>query len=431
MQFKGSIAKGFLIALALTLIPTSTYGNDHAGPKTPSCGDYKVTKKEVIVGVKFPKGTYQINTFGMSCSKVMGKKGLFSKFLKLKAKDPLPKPWRYLADAVGAPKFSSGPGVGFRVQLLSPTPVPTPTPTPVPASTPAPTPAPAPASTVEPFVPWSTTFDLKSLIKSAIDSTDTYAGTVSPDNSFDITIQNSVPASDRKWIVDMLDYTNGFFSRIEREKLSVYLGNSHEWSKETMRAAGVWVGDPNGTYPCSDGRQDAYCAGYKNLVLIIYLNPLQTWDIGRRSIPAHEVFHTIQFSLLGYNISRLGPGHPQGIPRWFMEGSANYFGYYMAERLGFGSYKNGRDTQVRFNSEYRNIKPLSAYDNYETNPYGIGQAATEYIIASVGFQSLLNILKFSGTEGSFSAGFKKATGLELSEFYLKFEEARKFMEIGS
>ncbi|TRZ86089.1 MAG: cytochrome b5 domain-containing protein [Streptomycetaceae bacterium] len=100
-----------------------------AGPQTPSCGNYKVTKNEVIVGVEFPKGTYQINVFGISCTKVMGSKGLFAQFLKLKDKDPLPKPWSYLADAIGAPKFSSGPGVGFRVQLITPTPTPTPTPT--------------------------------------------------------------------------------------------------------------------------------------------------------------------------------------------------------------------------------------------------------------------------------------------------------------
>ena len=60
----------------------------------------------------------------------MGSKGLFAKFLKLKDKDPLPKPWVYLADAIGATKFSSGPGVGFRVQLLGPTPRMSPTPTP-------------------------------------------------------------------------------------------------------------------------------------------------------------------------------------------------------------------------------------------------------------------------------------------------------------
>jgi hypothetical protein len=283
---------------------------------------------------------------------------------------------------------------------------------------------------VKPFVAWSTNFEINSLIKAAINSTDSYVGVVRPDNSYEIAIQNSVRESDRKWITQMLDYTNGFFSKIEREKLKIFLGNSHEWSRDTVRNAGVWIGDTNGAYQCSDGTRDAGCAGYKNLVLWIFMNPAQTWDVGRRSIPAHEVFHTIQFSLLSYNIQRIGPDHPQRVPRWFMEGSANYFGFYIVEKLGFDSYENGRNLEVRSKPEYLSLKPLSSYDNFESNPYGIGQAATEYIIASVGFESFLNIFKFTGTEGTFSAGFKKATGIELSEFYSKFESARSSMQIG-
>ena len=122
--------KGVLLALVLALIPALKISADAAGPQSPACGNYKVVRNEVIAGVKFAKGTYQINTFGISCGKVMGSKGLFAQFLKLKDKDPLPKPWRYLADAIGAPKFSSGPGVGFRVQLISATPTKSPTPTP-------------------------------------------------------------------------------------------------------------------------------------------------------------------------------------------------------------------------------------------------------------------------------------------------------------
>ena len=131
-------------ALVLSLIPFSANSNSHgAGPQTPPCGIYKVKKDEVIAGVKFPKGSYQINAFGISCSKVLGKKGLFAKFLKLKDKDPLPKPWKYLSEAVGAPKFSSGPGVGFRAELISqstPTPTQSPSPTPTSSATPSPTP---------------------------------------------------------------------------------------------------------------------------------------------------------------------------------------------------------------------------------------------------------------------------------------------------
>jgi M6 family metalloprotease-like protein len=156
MKNRGRGAALLAFALLLSLIPFSANSNSHgAGPQGPPCGIYKVKKNEVIVGVNFPKGSYQINAFGISCSKVLGKKGLFAKFLKLKDKDPLPKPWKYLSEAIGAPKFSSGPGVGFRVQLISQstptqTPTQTPTPTPSPTVTPSATPSPTPTVSATP-----------------------------------------------------------------------------------------------------------------------------------------------------------------------------------------------------------------------------------------------------------------------------------------
>jgi len=139
MRIKESFLKGLLITMTLALIPFSSSSTIAAGPQTPSCGTYKVMKSEVIVGVVFSKGNYQINTFGISCAKVMGSKGLFAQFLKLKDTDPLPKPWRYLAEAIGAPKFSSGTGVGFRVQKIEiVTPAPSPSTTPASTATQAP-----------------------------------------------------------------------------------------------------------------------------------------------------------------------------------------------------------------------------------------------------------------------------------------------------
>jgi hypothetical protein len=78
----GSVSKVLFIGLAFALIPISSSSTIAAGPQTPSCGTYKVMKSEVIVGVVFSKGNYQINTFGISCAKVMGSKGLFAQFQK-------------------------------------------------------------------------------------------------------------------------------------------------------------------------------------------------------------------------------------------------------------------------------------------------------------------------------------------------------------
>ncbi|MFM7542991.1 MAG: hypothetical protein ACKO2I_06095, partial [Actinomycetales bacterium] len=101
------------ILLSSQLSASTSVASEQGTP----CGIYKNTKNEVIAGIKFPKGDYQIYTYGMPCNKVLGKKGILATFLNQKDKDPLPKPWRYASDTVGAQSFSSS-GVGFRVQLI-------------------------------------------------------------------------------------------------------------------------------------------------------------------------------------------------------------------------------------------------------------------------------------------------------------------------
>ena len=103
------------------MLPSSSTANlvGGAGPQTPPCGIFEVTKTEVVSGQQFSTGRYQINTFGISCDEVMGDAGLFSQFLQLEDDEALPDPWRFLEGAIGAPKFVSGPAVGFRVQRIS------------------------------------------------------------------------------------------------------------------------------------------------------------------------------------------------------------------------------------------------------------------------------------------------------------------------
>lgn len=303
---------------------------------------------------------------------------------------------------------------------------------PAPTSNPTSTPTPTPQKVI--FMPWATQFEAELMTQTALDATSAYFGNVIPSSDYEITIDPLITDSDRLWITRSLDYANGAFSKIEREKMRVFLGTSHDWSARTMRSANVWIGDLRQPFPCSNGINDVYCAD-KNLVLMVYSdiyapNSLYRWDVGRRSTPAHEVFHTVQYTLGGQ--TSLGiTSNPQHIPRWLMEGSANYFGYYVVDRLGFDKYQTGRYQQVTTNPAYKTLVPLAQYDNFTSDPYGIGQAASEYLIASVGFEKFLNIWKFTKSESSFSEGFKKATGITIEDFYSKFEAARSSMRIGS
>jgi len=366
MRFRGSVAKGLLIALAVVLIPVTAVSAQKITPGS-TC---KVLNQKVV---------YQNKTY--TCIK-SGKKLVWNKGVAVK----------------------------------KPTPTPTPTPQKI------------------LFVPWATQFETELMTQSALDATSAYFGNVIPSSDYEITIDPAITDSDRLWITRSLDYANGAFSRIEREKMRVFLGTSHDWSAKTMRGANVWIGNLRQPFPCSNGINDVYCAD-KNLVLMVYsdiyaANSLYRWDVGRRSTPAHEVFHTVQYTLGGQ--TSLGiTSNPQHIPRWLMEGSANFFGYYVVDRLGFDKYQTGRNQQVNANPAYKTVVPLAQYDNFTSDPYGIGQAASEYLIASVGFEKFLNIWKFTKSESSFAEGFKKATGITLEDFYSKFEAARSSMRIGS
>ena len=91
-----------------------------AGPQSPPCGNVDVTTSATIAGVSFAPGTYRVHAFGIACDEVLGETGILARFLALQPDEPLPVPWRYLEEAVGAPKFVAGPATGFRIQRINP-----------------------------------------------------------------------------------------------------------------------------------------------------------------------------------------------------------------------------------------------------------------------------------------------------------------------
>jgi hypothetical protein len=304
--------------------------------------------------------------------------------------------------------------------------------TPSPAASVAALPSPTATVSKISFTPWATSFATEDMVAAALAKTSEFLGNVKPSSSYTLTVDPLVTASDREWITKMLDYTNGAFSDVLQGRVKIFLGTNHDWSASTLRSAGTWVGDPGSPYPCSNGVNDAYCAE-NDIALLIYSdiykpNSNYRWDVGRRSTPAHELFHNVQFALGGRNV---GPNDPTHIPRWLMEGSAAFFGQYIVEKLDLDKYSVGRNRQITESPSYRTVMPLVQYDNFNSDPYGIGQAASEYLIASVGFESFLNIWKFTKTEGSFNRGFAKAVGIEISEFHNRFEAARGSMKIGT
>jgi hypothetical protein len=290
---------------------------------------------------------------------------------------------------------------------------------------------PTEAQVINPFTPWSTNSEGLTIIESALKNTDNYFSNIIPNSSYEINVDKSFPSSEITWIKEMLTFTNGSFPVLENNSIKVFVSGSGEWAKRTLENEGLWVGNPNSEYPCdSISPQEGSCAN-DNIILLSFYNikENQDWYVQRRSIPAHELFHIVQDDLSEMSFN-LGPDHPKAIPTWLIEGSANYYGFYVVNRMGFNDYKEGRSSQSWFNYEYGTKIPLAKYNDFSTDPYIIGQLATEYLVASAGFESLMNIFKLSKTEKTFSAAFKKAVGLSLDEFYLKFESSRSLMYVG-
>jgi hypothetical protein len=280
------------------------------------------------------------------------------------------------------------------------------------------------------FMPWATQFDVTSMTQVALDSTRSYFGKVQPSNNYEINFDPAISPADRDWVSRVTDFAYGSFSNFYKEKPIIYVGSSRKWALEELKAKGIWIGDPNDSYPCSAKNDDAGCAGINKMLVLFSAKRLLTQDSGEkfmmRTTTAHEMFHIIQKSLHVQS----GPGTPTRIPQWLFEGSAAFYQFFVGEEIEFDKYQTGRNYLVVSNLEYRNILPLSQYDGGNLNPYGIGMAASEYIIASIGFENFLNIWSFTKSEGSFAAGFKKATGIEIDNFYSKFEVARSSMRIG-
>ena len=281
-----------------------------------------------------------------------------------------------------------------------------------------------------PFTPWSTNSEGLTIIESALKNTDNYFSNVIPNSSYDINVDKSYPSSEIAWIKEMLSFTKGSFPVLKNNSIKIFVSGSGEWAKRTLENEGLWVGNPNSKYPCdSFATNEGSCAN-DNIILLSFYNVQenQDWYVQRRSITAHELFHIVQDNLsMTFN---LGPGHPKRIPTWLIEGSANYYGFYVVNRMGFNDYKEGRSSRAWFDYEYSPKIPLAKYDDFLTDPYIIGQLATEYLVASAGFESLMNIFKLSKTEKTFSSAFKKAVGISLDEFYLKFESSRDLMYVG-
>lgn len=193
----------------------------------------------------------------------------------------------------------------------------------------------------------------------------------------------------------------------------IFFAKNQESVKSMMDSKGIRYPLRNG-FVCYQSIRVAGCNFLESTGIIILNNDSNS--VFTESILPHENFHSIQSYLGKYNAST-----QRSLPVWFVEGSADYFGYM--------SYANANKKSYYSIRSMIDLGPvttgrLSDYSTYSPNPYNIGRVAIEYLSASKGFDSVVRVFADYGNGISFEESFSKQFGITLTEFYDKIFVAK-------
>jgi hypothetical protein len=310
----------------------------------------------------------------------------------------------------------------------------TPTPTPTPTATPTPTPTP----TATKFEPWSINIDSKMLSDEAQKNFLAWVQTrTGATKNHTQVIQENRYTSRISLLKKADDLSAQLFSSYFSQGSKTIIGATESWTVDQLAKAGWNTPNCNNQYMpgvslCLDGimRQGYVITGDSS-----YEESRPGSD--GAALLAHEYFHLVQ-SNLGSSGSRLGmksgdASSANAFPAWFVEGTAEFVGYSVGALSQSASYWNGRSAMLSYSppGPSTNRNSISDYEirvccgnDTPTYPYNIGLVASEYIIASVGFQKMLDILIDYKTTQNFEKSFETVTGISKSVFYEKFDQLR-------
>lgn len=310
--------------------------------------------------------------------------------------------------------------------------------------TPIQTPSVMTTNGVEIFTPWSTSATGQLISDTAQVKFREWAQSQnSTGQNHKLIIQENFPSNRRKAFQLTDSLGSRLFSQFVLGSSATVLGTSDQWVVQQLNAnGGIYTKCSEnfvnaGLDLCLDGGKTQ---GYVVIKDAIY-DPANLGYDGS-ALLAHEFFHIVQFQMAGLErkqFMRDGFVDTANLfPVWFSEGTANFVGFSVATLALGSTYWESRPAMFRYAppSPETNRNTLKDYEirngpgNYSpTYPYVIGQFATEYLVASVGFQKMLDIwISFQKTN-DFEVSFEKTVGISLDEFYGRFEKVRTNMEL--
>ena len=138
-------------------------------------------------------------------------------------------------------------------------------------------------------------------------------------------------------------------------------------------------------------------------------------------VAAHELFHNVQDSVNpGKPTWRTPTDSEHFIPMWLIEGAAVTYQAAVIDHLGLGDYfMYDGGSSMLLTSPKTNINMELIEQGWSGEVYVVGQFATEYIIANVGFEPMLDIITNVGEGATFEESFEMNVGMSVADFYDK------------
>jgi hypothetical protein len=295
------------------------------------------------------------------------------------------------------------------------------------------------------FIPWSTDVTAKQVSDAAQKNfRDWAAAQASKPVNHQFVIQDGVFPNRAKSLAAADKTGTQLFSQYFSTKSITVIGRTEEWVVQKLNSLGGNFNSCSINYvPGLD-----YCWDAQSLQGMVVLTdaPFKPSDLGGdgSSLLAHEYFHLVQYQLSNnarkHTIRDGSAASAHLFPAWFAEGTAEFAGFSIATLAMGSDYWQGRaamntygigdptanknalvDAEIR---TYAGTQP-----NGPVNPYMIGRTATEYLVASAGFQAMLDIwLTFKETK-NFEKSFEKAIGITKDDFYERFEKVRTKLDM--
>jgi len=261
--------------------------------------------------------------------------------------------------------------------------------------------------TVQKFVQWSTNFNLVAMSNaSQANFTKWVSSHKAPTQA-----EYYTDISDRRFLKSYLYSANSVEAINPNAKL--FFSSTEQSTRALMDANHTSYNLNNGIL-CYSSPGVIGCNMLDNTGIVI-LNGA-SHSIFSESVLPHENFHSVQSYLGKYD----GRVH-RALPVWFVEGSADYFGY-----MSYANANNKKYSSIRSSIDRgpETTGMLAEYDSYSKYPYNIGRVAVEYLVASKGFDAVVQVFADYGNGISFENSFEKTFDISLKEFYTKFKEIK-------